>query len=159
MCPGARMMEQCPIRRSNLKISILDLNDTGLKLLEVRLQNKCCKICVLLNLDLLECFLGPLTYHPVSNKTRLVTLPPLQTKPHWVPHRHLSSTIFRTLLSNRPEGSRGSNKKLSMTSFQRSCVVVKMYSPLRRRFVLDFGKQTAAWRRLQWPDCSANEMK
>ena len=34
--------------------------------------------------------------------------------------------------------------------FQRSCVVVKMYSPLRRRFVLDFGKQTAAWRRLQW---------
>ena len=46
-----------------------------------------------------------------------------------------------------------------MTSFQRSCVVVKMYSPLRRRFVLDFGKQTAAWRRLQWPDCSANEMK
>ena len=32
-----------------------------------------------------------------------------------------------------------------------------MYSPLRRRFVLDFGKQTAAWRRLQWPDCSANE--
>ena len=24
---------------------------------------------------------------------------------------------------------------------------------------LDFGKQTTAWRRLQWPDCSANEMK
>ena len=47
----------------------------------------------------------------------------------------------------------------TMTSFPRSCVVVKMYSPLRRRFVLDFGKQTAAWRRLQWPDCSANEMK
>ena len=46
-----------------------------------------------------------------------------------------------------------------MTSFQRSCVVVKMYSPVRRRCVLDFGKQTAAWRRLQWPDCSANEMK
>ena len=27
--------------------------------------------------------------------------------------------------------------------FQRSCVVVKMYSPLRHRFALDFGKQTA----------------
>ena len=45
------------------------------------------------------------------------------------------------------------------SGFERSCVVVKMYSPLRRRFVLDFGKQTAAWRRLQWLDCSANEMK
>ena len=46
---------------------------------------------------------------------------------------------------------------LSLLLSLRSCVVVKMYSPLRRRFVLDFGKQTAAWRRLQWPDCSANE--
>ena len=26
-------------------------------------------------------------------------------------------------------------------------------------FGLGFGKQTAAWRLLQWSDCSANEMK
>ena len=48
--------------------NFLDWNDTGLKLHEVRLLNKCSKIY------LLECFLGPLTYCPASDKGLLIGL-------------------------------------------------------------------------------------
>ena len=34
----------------------------------VSLLKKCAKICVILNLDSLECFQGPLTYCPASDK-------------------------------------------------------------------------------------------
>ena len=46
----------------------LDWNDPGLKLCEVRLLNKCSKICVIFNLDSLECFKRPLSYCPTSGK-------------------------------------------------------------------------------------------
>ena len=39
----------------NFKISTSDWNETSLKLHGVRLPNKCSKICVILNLDSLEC--------------------------------------------------------------------------------------------------------
>ena len=47
-------------RYSSLNLKFIDWNDTSLKLYEVKLLNKCSKICVLLNLDSLECFWGPL---------------------------------------------------------------------------------------------------